>query len=271
MGGVLAAVAAKGMAAKAAEGPFDGTVLVADLDAAKTSHLAESFGCKVSSTDEIAKTCDFIVLGVKPQVVAAVCAQIKDILAERMKAAEKGEDHFCLVSMAAGVPIASYKEWLGNIPFIRIMPNTPCATGAGVILYTPGELATAEDEADFVELMRPAGIINRMEESKIDAGCAVTGCGPAFVYMFIDAFIDGAVRAGLPREQAKRFAIQTVLGSAMMCAQNGAAEPAKLKSDVCSPAGSTIEGVAVLEEYSFRSAVMEAVKAAYERTVELGK
>ena len=289
MGGVLAAVAAKSMVAKAAECEasgkvaegvvsgeaagcsFQGAVYVADHNASKTARLAETFGCKESTAEEIAKTCDLIFLGVKPQVMPAACAQIKDILAERMKSAKNNEDHFCVVSMAAGIKIASYKDYLGDVPFIRIMPNTPCATGAGVILYTPGELATAEDEAAFVELMRPAGIIERMAEAKIDAGCAVTGCGPAFVYMFIDAFIDGAVRAGLPGEQAKRFAIQTVLGSAMMCAQNGAAEPAKLKADVCSPAGSTIEGVAVLEEYSFRSAVMEAVKAAYDRTVELGK
>ncbi len=290
MGGVLAAVAAKslglapGQPAQGGEGNAQGgracaagsqntagskgEVFVADHNQFKVDQLVDTFGCRASSAAEIAAECDYIFLGVKPQVMDKACAEIKDILAARLKAAGKGR--FCVISMAAGLKTEAYEKMLGKVPFIRIMPNTPCDTGAGVILYSPGKLATQEDEMAFTQLMRPAGIISRLDEAKIDAGCAVTGCGPAYVYMFIDALIDGGVRIGLPREQAKRFAIQTVLGSAMMCAQSGAAEPAKLKSDVCSPGGSTIEGVTALEDYAFRAAIMEAVKAAWERNKELG-
>lgn len=275
MGGVLASVAAKSFGIKFDENGkavCGGQVLAADLSEAKVQALAERFGCTPSNSAEIAESCDLIFLGVKPQVMREACTEIKDILEAR-------NDHFCIVSMAAGVTIESIREMLdpdtGNgrlpsIPIIRIMPNTPCAAGGGVILYATGEGVYTDDEEAFLQLMNPAGIISRMDESKIDMGSALSGCGPAFVYMFIDSLIDGAVRCGLPREQAKRFAIQTVLGSALMCAESGQ-EPAKLRADVCSPAGSTIEGVAVLEQNSFHYAVMEAVTAAYKRTVELGK
>ncbi len=297
MGGVLAAVAAKALglgaansAAKAggasdaqntaggatkAQNTTGGAVYVADHNQYKVDQLAETFGCKVSSAEEIARECDLIFLGVKPQVMGNACEEIKDVLAERSKTAGgTGADSgtgFCIVSMAAGLKIEYFEKQLGKVPVIRMMPNTPCATGAGVVLYSVSERVAPEAEQAFMELMRPAGMIIRMEEAKIDKGSVVSGCGPAFVYMFIDALIDAGVRVGLPRVQAKQLAIQTVLGSAMMCTQSGAAEPAKLKADVCSPAGSTIEGVMALEDYAFRAAIMEAVKASYDRTVELGK
>ena len=270
MGGVLAAVAAKslgltpGLKSRAVDGP---AVLVTDHNKDKVDHLVETFGCKASSAEEIARKCSIIFLGVKPQVMAKACEEIRPTLEKRLKT----EEQFCVVSMAAGLKIEAFDKMLGGVPVIRMMPNTPCATGAGVILYALGKLATQEDEQNFMQLMRPAGLIMRMDEEKIDKGCALSGCGPAFVYMFIDAMIDASVRIGLPRAEAKQLAIQTALGSAMMCAQSGSTEPAKLKADVCSPGGSTIEGVAVLEDYSLRAAVMEAVKAAYDRTVELGK
>jgi pyrroline-5-carboxylate reductase len=274
MGGVLAQVAAKSFGIENENGKAvcKGEVLAADLSESKVQALAERFGCIPSTAAEIAEKCDLIFLGVKPQVMKEACAQIKEILDART-------DHFCVVSMAAGVKIEAIRAMLDtdtangrlpSIPIIRIMPNTPCATGGGVILYATGEGVYTDDEAAFLQLMKPAGIISRMDESKIDMGSALSGCGPAFVYMFIDSLIDGAVRIGLPREQAKRFAIQTVLGSALMCAESGT-EPAKLRADVCSPAGSTIEGVAVLEQNSFHYAVMEAVTQSYKKTVELGK
>ncbi len=281
MGGVLAAVAAKALGLGAANSAAEagGAVYVADHNQYKVDQLAETFGCKASSAEEIARECDMIFLGVKPQVMGNACEEIKDVLAERSKAAsgtsaekETGAPSSpCIVSMAAGLKIEYFEKQLGKVPVIRMMPNTPCATGAGVVLYSVSERVAPEAEQAFMELMRPAGMIIRMEEAKIDKGSAVSGCGPAFVYMFIDALIDAGVRVGLPRTQAKQLAIQTVLGSAMMCTQSGAAEPAKLKADVCSPAGSTIEGVMALEDYAFRAAIMEAVKASYERTVELGK
>ena len=259
MGGTLAGVAAKALGGK--------RLCVSDTDSNKTDIMSESFGCFVSNSKEIASSADFIVLGVKPQIMKQASAEIKDVLASRCNTKD---DEFAVVSMAAGVALESLKDMLGDVPLIRIMPNIPCASGEGVILYCKNALVSKAAEDNFLEMFGGAGLLISIEESKIDAASAVSGCGPAFVYMFIDALIDGGVRAGLPRETAKLLAEQTVLGSAKNALDTGT-EPNKLKADVCSPAGSTIEGVAVLEEYSLRSAVIEAVMASYQRTVELGK
>ena len=255
MGGVLAAVAAKAIGGD--------NVLVFDKHPEKTGKLSLNYGCKQSEKPEIVEKCGIVVLGVKPQVLPALLEDIKGSLSKRT-------DRFVVVSMAAGVKTSAIEAARGEVPVVRIMPNTPCASGEGVILVSAGKYA-GQDETDAVlKIFDPAGKLLVVPETKIDAGCAVSGCGPAFVFMFIDALIDGGVRVGLTRAEAAMLAEQTVLGSAKYALETGA-EPAKLKADVCSPKGSTIEGVAVLEEYSLRSAVMEAVKASYERTVELGK
>lgn len=255
MGGVLAAVAAKALGGS--------SVYVFDKHPEKTGKLLLENSCKESGIAEIVEKCGIVVLGVKPQALPALLQTIKEPLAKRT-------DRFVVVSMAAGIRTSAIEAALGNVPVVRIMPNTPCASGEGVILCSAGAFAKKEDMDAVLKMFTPAGKLLTVPEGKIDAGCAVSGCGPAFVYMFIDALIDGGVRAGLTRDEAKLLAEQTVLGSAKYALESGA-EPAKLKADVCSPKGSTIEGVAVLEEYSLRSAVMEAVKAAYERTLELGK
>ena len=256
MGGALAGVAAKALGGE--------RVLVTDHNLVKMAALSEKNGCITSDAANIAGSCDFVVVGVKPQVLPDALREIK----EKLLARENGS--FALITMAAGIKISAIEEQLGQVPVIRIMPNTPCACGEGVILYCSNNLVTEDMLEAFRRMFAPAGLLISIAEAKIDAGSAVSGCGPAFVYMFIDALIDGGVRAGLPRAVAKNLAQQTVLGSAKYALDTGE-EPAKLKADVCSPAGSTIEGVAVLEEYSFRSAVMEAVKAAFDRTAELGK
>ena len=255
MGGVLAGVAAKALGGS--------SVYVFDKHPEKTEKLSLNYGCVQSAPAEILEKCTVIVLGVKPQAFTALLKDIKGPLSER-------KDHYTIISMAAGVKTSAIEAELGSVPVVRIMPNTPCASGEGVILCSAGSFAGEEDMQTVLEMFEPAGKLLRIPESKIDAGCAVSGCGPAFVYMFIDAMIDAGVRVGLTRAEAELLAEQTVLGSAKYAVQTGA-DPAKLKADVCSPKGSTIEGVAVLEEYSLRSAVIEAVKAAYDRTLELGK
>ena len=139
-----------------------------------------------------------------------------------------------------------------------------------MILFTCGEGVTDNDVTLFKTIFASAGELEEIEERLIDAGSAVSGCGPAFVYMFIDALADGGVKAGLPRDKALRLAAKTVSGSADMVLLSGK-HPEALKNAVCSPAGSTIEGVNVLENAAFRAAVMSAVTAAYKRTKELGK
>ncbi|MBQ7566757.1 MAG: pyrroline-5-carboxylate reductase [Oscillospiraceae bacterium] len=255
MGGVLAAVAAKSVGGE--------NVMTADFDKKKTAALQETYGTMPVTSTEIAATCKFVVLGVKPQVVPAVAEEIRDILAAR-------SDRFVVVSMAAGVRAADVSELLGGCAVIRIMPNTPAAVGEGVIHYCPYGGVTDEEEAEFRAMFEKAGVLVKLDESRIDAACAVTGCGPAFVCMFLEGMIDGAVRLGLTHEQAVLFAEQTVIGTAKL-ALDTKTDPAQLRANVCSPGGSTIEGVAALEDRAFRAAIMDAIDAAYRRTLELGK
>lgn len=254
MGGALATAACKS----------NTNVLLADNDTAKAQALAAQCGCAAGDTVAVAQQCRYIFLGVKPQILGTVLSELRSLLAAR-------EDRFVLVSMAAGVTIDRITELLGaEYPIIRIMPNTPAAIGEGMILYTANGAVTAEEEADFADLMTAAGAFDRLPEALIDAGSALSGCGPAFVYLFIEALADGAVECGLPRDKALRYAAQTVSGAAQMVLTDGR-HPGALKDAVCSPGGSTIVGVHALEDGAFRGAVMGAVQAAFERTKELGK
>ena len=216
------------------------------------------------SNEELAQKCRFIVLGVKPQKMGEVLAQIAPVLRSR-------KEGFCIITMAAGIPMDSICEMLGETyPVIRIMPNTPSEIGQGMILYTQNQQVSPGDLKAFQVGFAPAGMLESLEESLMDAGSAISGCGPAFAYMFVEALADGGVKCGLPREQALRFAAKTLMGSGAMVLETGR-HPAALKDAVCSPGGSTIEGVKALENAGFRSAVLEAVTAAYEKTVKLGK
>lgn len=253
MGGALASAACK----------TDKAVLLADGDAAKAAALAEQCGCAAGDNAAVAAQCRFVFLGVKPQVLGAVVDGIAAHLRER--------DDVVLVSMAAGVAIEKITTMVGKaIPVIRMMPNTPASIGEGMILYTMNDLVSEADEADFLALMKEAGAFDRLPEHLIDAGSALSGCGPAFVYLFIEALADGGVECGLPRDKALRYAAQTVLGAADMVLTDGR-HPGALKDAVCSPGGSTIAGVHALEDGAFRGAVMGAVDAAFVRTKELGK
>jgi len=171
--------------------------------------------------------------------------------------------------MAAGLTIARIRELAGgNYPVIRIMPNTPASIGEGMILYACSDDVTKTEEKVFLEAMSGAGRLSSLPESQMDAGSAVSGCGPAFVDLFLEALADGGVACGLPRAQAMEYAAQMVLGSAKLVLESGK-HPGELKDAVCSPGGTTIQGVRTLEEAGFRGAVMDAVIAAYERTLEL--
>ena len=174
------------------------------------------------------------------------------------------------VSMIAGVSLDTLGQLLGaGKKIIRIMPNTACAVGQGVLLVCANANVTAQELADFEAMMEHSGVVDRIDEKLIDAASAVSGCGPAYAYMFIEALADGGVKCGLPRAKAIRYAAQVLLGSAEMVLQSGK-HPELLKDEVCSPGGSTIAGVAALEEHGFRSACIDAVDAAYEKTKKLG-
>ncbi len=254
MGGTLATSAAK----------TNNEIYLSDNNQEKLQLLCAEIGGIISTNEQIADICDVIFLGVKPQVLGSVLSDIKSILNKR-------KSHFVFVSMAAGVSIASVCSMTGrDYPVVRIMPNTPAAVGCGMLLYCKNSLVNKSDLSCVLDVLSATGECDEISESFLDAASAVSGCGPAFVYMFIEALADGGVKCGLPRDKALKYASQTVYGAGKMVLSTSR-HPEELKDAVCSPAGSTIEGVRALEKSKFRSACIEAVTAAYNRTKELGK
>lgn len=256
MGGALARAAIKSVGAE--------NIFVFDVDNKKIKDFADETDVNVSDAEYIVLNCDYIFLGVKPQMLKTLFEKIAPMIDERTT-------DFILVSMAAGVSTEAIAQMAQvDCPIIRIMPNMPVSVGEGMILYTANEFVSKEDLDGFCDAMKYAGILDKIDEDKIDAASCVSGCGPAFVFMFCEALADGAVECGLPRDKAMLYAAQTLAGSAQMLLETGE-HPGKLKDAVCSPAGSTIEGVKALEEGAFRASAMNAVKSAYKRTLELGK
>lgn len=236
-------------------------ILLADINKERAVSLAAEISAEPSNAEEISKSCKFIFIGVKPQVISECFDEIKDALKSR-------KDKPVIVSMAAGVAVSRIKELSGIDSVIRIMPNMPVAVGSGVVLAT-AEGVCNDDKAYFAQSMSKAGVFDWLEEKYIDAASALSGCGPAFAYMFAQALADGAVACGLPRDKAILYSAGTLLGSAKMILESGK-HPEKLKDDVCSPGGSTIMGVKALEDEGMRSAAINAVISAYRRTKELG-
>ena len=256
MGGALARAARKNLPGE--------QILLANRGAEKAEALAAELGAVFGSNEEVALSCHYIFLGVKPQKMAGVLSP----LAARFR--ERG-DRFILVTMAAGISIAQLQSMAGgHYPVIRIMPNTPAAIGCGMIQYAASENVTAEEIAFFTETMSGAGLLDSLDEALIDAGSAVSGCGPAFADLFIEAWADGGVEIGLPRDKAIMYAAQMLMGSAQLVLESGK-HPGALKDAVCSPGGSTIVGVHALEKSGFRGAVMDAVVGAYEKSLAMGK
>ncbi len=239
-------------------------IILANRTAAKAEALAEKFGCAVGSNSEVAAQSRYIFLGVKPQMMAEVLAQLQPVLAGR-------EDRFVLVSMAAGLTTARLEELAGlPCPILRIMPNTACAVGAGMVTYAANAAVTEGELREFLDGMVFAGTFDRLEERLIDAASAVAGCGGAFLWQVMEAMADGGVACGLPRDKALLYAAQLMAGTGKLTLNSGL-HPGVLKDQVCSPGGSTIAGVRVMEERGVRGAVMDAVIAAEQRSRELGK
>ena len=252
-----------GALARAARRRLEGErLLLANRTEAKAAALAKELGASLSNNRTIAGNADYMFLGVKPQMMGELLAEIGPELRVR-------KDRFLLVSMAAGLSIRDIQDMAGgDYPVLRVMPNTPCSIGEGMILYTPGPGVRPEEERVFLEAMAGAGRFSPIPERLMDAGSAVAGCGPAFVDLFLEALADGGVACGLPRAQALEFAAQMVVGSARLALESGK-HPGELKDAVCSPGGSTIQGVRRLEEAGFRGAVIDAVIAACEKNGKL--
>ena len=250
------------VARAAVKGAPEASILLANRTPAKAEALAQALGCQVSDNETVARTCSLIFLGVKPQMMGKLLESLAPILAAR-------SDRFVLASMAAGLDAQHIQAMAsGNYPVICFMPNTPVAVGAGVVQYY-GQDATEEELAAFQALLSPAGLVDRVNPDRLNAASAVSGCGPAFCAIFIEAIADGGVACGLPRDKALAYAAQMVEGTAKLMLEQHA-HPGTLKDGVCSPGGTTIQGVRTLEDRGFRSAVIEAVIAAYDKTVSMG-
>ena len=218
--------------------------------------VKDKFGVQTTlDNQEIAKA-DMIFLAVKPVYCEQVLREIKDKLTKDR----------IIVSIAAGKTMAWLEEQLGkDTKIVRTMPNTPALVGEGITAVCPNEQVTDKELTQVCEVLESFGKAEVIKESMMDAVIAVSGSSPAYVFMFIEAMADAAVAEGMPRAQAYRFAAQSVLGSAKMVLETGK-HPGELKDMVCSPAGTTIEAVRVLEQTGFRGSVMECMKACADKS-----
>lgn len=236
-------------------------IYVTDKNAAAGEAFAKENGCNfVSSNKEVIKDADYLFLAVKPQFLGDVFAEIKDLVKKET----------VVISMAAGVSLEKLASFAPNLRFVRMMPNVCAMIGQAMTAVVKHNSITDDEFKTVQEILSAAGRVEVVPEKLMDCVTAVSGSGPAFVFMFIEAMADAAVRCGMPRSQAYTYAAQTLYGSAAMVLESGK-HPAVLKDMVCSPAGTTIEGVAALEENGFRNAVIKAVTAACEKSISLGK
>ncbi|XP_022966424.1 pyrroline-5-carboxylate reductase-like [Cucurbita maxima] len=219
-----------------------------------------SFGVRVlPKNDNVVEESDVIIFSVKPQVVKNVVLKLRPQLSTKK----------LLVSVAAGVKLQDLQEWAGHNRFIRVMPNTPAAVGEAASVMSLGEGALKEDGQLIAKLFGSVGKIWEADEKLFDAITGLSGSGPAYIFLAIEALADGGVAAGLPRELAMGLASQTVLGAASMVSKTGK-HPGQLKDDVTSPGGTTIAGIHELEKGGLRGMFMNAVVAAAKRGQELG-
>jgi pyrroline-5-carboxylate reductase len=202
---------------------------------------------------------DALFLAVKPHIYAPVINQIKEQLPEDV----------IVITIAAGQTMENVLSQFGRpIKLVRTMPNTPALVGEGMIAVCPGDKLSEQEISLVLSMLKAVGKVERLPENLFDSFTGLCGSGPAYVYMFIEALADGAVREGIPRDKAYTMAAQTVLGSAKMILDTGE-HPGKLKDQVCSPGGTTIEAVGALEKAGLRSAVMDAVRVCTQKSVKM--
>lgn len=222
--------------------------------------VRETYGIGIRKSNvEVAKEAETLILAVKPQFFTEVIGQIRDVVPEVT----------LIVSIAAGKSMEWIEDAFGRkIKLVRCMPNTPALVGAGCTGVCVNSRVSEEETAYSIKLMESFGRASLVPEHLMDAVGAVSGSSPAYVFMFIEAMADAAVAAGMPRKQAYEFAAQAVYGSAKLVLETGR-HPGELKDMVCSPAGTTIQGVRVLEERGMRGAIIDALTATVEQSKKL--
>lgn len=226
-------------------------IIGADISEAGREKTKEAYGIEVTGDNRKAADSEVLILSVKPQYYADAIAEIKDCV----------RDDQLIITIAPGKTLAWLEEQFGKpVKIVRTMPNTPALVGEGMTAACVNQYVTEEEKAYALKILSSFGKVEVVPEHLIDAVVAVSGSAPAYVFMFIEAMADAAVAEGMPRAQAYEFAAQAVYGSAKMVLETGK-HPGELKDMVCSPAGTTIEAVRVLEEKGLRSAVIEAMRA----------
>ena len=236
-------------------------ILVSDLSESALNKVKDEYGVNVTGSNKEAAKSDILFLCIKPQFLYNVIDEIKSVVSENT----------VIVSIVAGQSIENIVKAFGkNIKLVRVMPNTPALVGSGMAALTPNENISESEVDMIVKIFNSFGRGEVVAESLMDAVTAVSGSSPAYVFMMIEAMADAAVAGGMPRNQSYIFAAQAVLGSAKMVLETGK-HPGELKDMVCSPAGTTIEAVSVLEETGFRNSIIKAMKACIEKSKELGK
>lgn len=255
--GQMATALAKGfVAAKLL--PAGGVLAFDPVAAARQSFQAAVPGSALAEGNAgVVEKSDIVFLAVKPQHMADVMRDVRAAATDKL-----------FVSIAAGITLDTLAAGLGTQRVIRVMPNTPCLVGKGASAFCRGSGASADDGQRVASLLNAVGLAVELDEKLLDAVTGLSGSGPAFVYVMIEALSDGGVRMGLPRSVATQLAAQTVLGAAQMVL--GGEHPAVLKDRVASPGGTTIAGLQVLEDRGLRAALIAAVEAATERSKELG-
>ncbi|AVH72432.1 pyrroline-5-carboxylate reductase [Nostoc sp. 'Lobaria pulmonaria (5183) cyanobiont'] len=242
-------------------------VIVSEPLSSRLDFLKQQYGVAVTTDNSqvFTEAKEVVFLAVKPQVFSAIAQELAhniDIL--------NREDTPLIISILAGVPLSQLETAFVQLPVIRAMPNTPATVGAGVTAICLGAYTNAKHHQIAQQVFSAVGEVVEVSEALMDAVTGLSGSGPAYVALMVEALADGGVAAGLPRAIANQLALQTVLGTAKLL-QETKIHPAELKDRVTSPGGTTIAGIAKLEQAGFRSALIEAVKAATERSQELGK
>lgn len=252
--GNMGAAIAKGLVKAKALAPDH--LYIYNIHREKAAKLAQEIGASVADTpQELAEKSQALILAVKPNVIASALEEVREFLKPQQ----------VLISIAAGVSLEKLAFYTGpENKIVRVMPNTPALVGEGMASVSPNVNVTEGETQDVVDIFASFGKAVVTDEKLIDAVCGLSGSGPAYVYMFIEALADGAVLEGMPRQMAYTFAAQTVLGAAKMVLETGE-HPGELKDDVCSPGGTTIEAVKVLEEKGLRQAAIAAVVASAEK------
>ena len=223
----------------------------------KRESVKKQFGIYVTAdNNEVVEKADVIVLSVKPQFYEEVISEIREFIRENQ----------IVITIAPGKTLAWLTEKFGKeVKLVRTMPNTPALVGAGMTAMCPNEHMTEEEIAYVRTLLKSFGRVEIVPERLMDTVVSISGSSPAYVFMMIEAMADAAVSGGMPRAQAYQFAAQAVMGSAKMVLETGK-HPGELKDMVCSPGGTTIEAVRTLEEYGFRSGIIEAMKVCEEKS-----